>query len=98
MGAEQGPTPVLSLNRAGGAPACAPRARGRRARASPYGSARVPLPTSAKTVIKILQKHGFILSRQKGSHMIFIHPASGVMVPVPLHGGNKPIPLGHSWP
>jgi len=49
---------------------------------------------SAKELIKVLQKNGFILARQKGSHMIFKNLESGIIVPVPLHGGNKPIPIG----
>jgi len=51
-----------------------------------------PLP--AKTVVKILQKHGFLFARQKGSHMIFTHPETNIMVPVPLHGRNLPIHFG----
>jgi predicted RNA binding protein YcfA (HicA-like mRNA interferase family) len=51
-----------------------------------------PLPS--KAVIKILKNHGFVLSRQSGSHMIFTHPENGIMVPVPVHSGNKPIHLG----
>ena len=26
--------------------------------------------------------------------MIFRHPHTNIAVPVPLHGGNKPLPLG----
>ena len=51
-------------------------------------------PLSAKQVIKILERSGFLFSRQKGSHMIFRHPATGNIVPVPLHGGNRPLPIG----
>jgi len=49
---------------------------------------------TAKQIIRILEKHGFVLSRQKGSHMIYRHPHSKIIVPVPLHGKNKPIPIG----
>ena len=49
---------------------------------------------SAKIVIKILEKHSFVLSRQRGSHIIFTHIITGIMVPVPLHGGSKPISIG----
>ncbi|MBU1255436.1 type II toxin-antitoxin system HicA family toxin [Patescibacteria group bacterium] len=49
---------------------------------------------TAKQTIKILEKHGFILSRQKGSHKIYRHSESKVIVPVSIHGGNKPIPIG----
>ncbi len=51
-------------------------------------------PLSAKQLIKILEKHGFILSRQKGSHKIYRHLNSKIIVPVPMHGKSKPIPIG----
>ena len=51
-----------------------------------------PLP--AKHIVKVLLKYGFVLVRQRGSHQIYRHLESGIMVPVPLHGGNKPLPLG----
>lgn len=51
-------------------------------------------PLKAKEVIKILETNGFVLSRQKGSHMIFKNQMTSSIVPVPLHGGNKPIPIG----
>ncbi len=49
---------------------------------------------NAGKIIKILETNGFVLSRQKGSHMIWKNPASGIIVPVPLHSKSKPIPLG----
>jgi len=49
---------------------------------------------TAKQIIKILEKHEFILSRQNGSHMIYRHSNSRIIAPVPLHGENKPIPIG----
>ncbi|MBU4338673.1 type II toxin-antitoxin system HicA family toxin [Patescibacteria group bacterium] len=49
---------------------------------------------NARKIIKILETNGFILSRQKGSHMIWKNPASGIIVPLPLHGKSKPIPIG----
>lgn len=51
-------------------------------------------PINARKLIKILKENGFILSRQKGSHMIWKNPQSGIIVPVPLHGKSKPIPIG----
>lgn len=51
-------------------------------------------PINAEKIIKILKTNGFILSRQKGSHMIWKNPASGIIVPVPLHGKSKPLPVG----
>ncbi len=49
---------------------------------------------TAKQIIKVLLKNGFILSRQKGSHNIYKHTEMGVIVPVPLHGKTKIIPIG----
>ncbi|MBU4056380.1 type II toxin-antitoxin system HicA family toxin [Patescibacteria group bacterium] len=49
---------------------------------------------NARKIIKILETNGFILSRQKGSHMIWKNPASGIIVPLLLHGKSKPIPIG----
>ncbi len=51
-------------------------------------------PINAAKLIKILKENGFVLSRQKGSHMIWKDPKSGVIVPVPLHGKSKPILIG----
>lgn len=49
---------------------------------------------SAKQIIKILESSGFIFSRQKGSHHIYRDKNFGTMVPVPLHGKSKPLPIG----
>ncbi len=51
-------------------------------------------PITAKRIIRILHENGFIVSRQRGSHMIWKNPQSGIIVPVPLHGKNKPILIG----
>lgn len=51
-------------------------------------------PIKAAKLIKILKQNGFVLSRQKGSHMIWKNSKSGIIVPVPLHGKSKPIPIG----
>ncbi|MCK4386904.1 MAG: type II toxin-antitoxin system HicA family toxin [Candidatus Pacebacteria bacterium] len=51
-------------------------------------------PITAKKIIKILEDNDFVLSRQKGSHKIFVHSLSGITVPVPIHGKNKPIHIG----
>lgn len=48
----------------------------------------------AKKIARILEENGFAISRRRGSHFIFKHPATGIVVPVPLHGGAKPIPIG----
>jgi len=51
-------------------------------------------PILAKKLIKILKENGFVLTRQKGSHQIYRHIKSGIIVPVPLHEKNKPIHIG----
>lgn len=51
-------------------------------------------PITAKKLISVLLSNGFILSRQKGSHQIYRHSADGTMVPVALHGANRPMPIG----
>lgn len=51
-------------------------------------------PLNAQKVIEILRQNGFILSRQRGSHMIWKNPQSGIIVPIPLHGKSKPLPVG----
>ena len=51
-------------------------------------------PITAKKLIKILISNGFVLSRQKGSHIIFKHTDSNIIVPVPLHRKNKSIHIG----
>lgn len=51
-----------------------------------------PLPY--KKLIKLLEARGFIIVRQKGSHVILKNFQTGKMVPVPLHGRNKPIYIG----
>ena len=49
---------------------------------------------SAKEIIRILKANGFVIVRQRGSHVILKNSVSDFMVSVPLHGGNKPIPIG----
>ena len=51
-------------------------------------------PITAKKLIKILLANGFVLSRQKGSHQIYRHNSSGIIVAVPMHGLNQPIHIG----
>lgn len=51
-------------------------------------------PITANKLIKVLRLNGFVLSRQKGSHVIFKNLQSGIIVPVPLHGKSKPIFIG----
>jgi len=49
---------------------------------------------AARQIIKILEANDFKIARQKGSHIIFKHTKTGQIVPVPLHGGNKTLPIG----
>ena len=51
-------------------------------------------PLTAKQIIKVLLRNGYILARQKGSHQIYRYLKTGIIVPVPLHNGTKPIPIG----
>ena len=48
---------------------------------------------SAKKLLKILQSNGFVISRQRGSHLI-LKNKEGTILPVALHGGSKSIPIG----
>ncbi len=53
------------------------------------------LPTlSGKEVISILQKQGFEIKRQKGSHVTLYKKTSekGLYVTVPLHGDKEILP------
>jgi len=51
-------------------------------------------PLTAKQIIVILKANGFILARQRGSHSIWRNPQLDIIVPAPLHGGNKVLPIG----
>ncbi|HLC33068.1 MAG TPA: type II toxin-antitoxin system HicA family toxin [Candidatus Nanoarchaeia archaeon] len=48
---------------------------------------KLPL-LNAKEITKILQKLGFQLKRQEGSHMLFEHPDGRTTV-IPNHGGEE---------
>ncbi|MEP7170560.1 MAG: type II toxin-antitoxin system HicA family toxin [Bacteroidota bacterium] len=48
---------------------------------------KLPLLT-ARELIKILSKHGFVLKRQKGSHAFFEHPDGRTTV-IPNHAGEQ---------
>lgn len=51
-----------------------------------------PLPY--KKLVKLLESRGFVISRQKGSHVILKNLKTNKIVPVPIHGKNKPIFIG----
>ena len=44
---------------------------------------------TAKKVIKALKKNGFVRDRQKGSHLILIHPNTGRRAVIPIHAGKS---------
>ena len=44
---------------------------------------------SPKHLIKILEQHGFIFKRSKGSHQLYYNLASNKTVIVPVHGGKE---------
>jgi len=47
----------------------------------------------AKTLIKILEKNGFVFKRAKGSHQVFYNSLVNKTVVVPMHG-SKDMPKG----
>ncbi|MCX6000192.1 MAG: type II toxin-antitoxin system HicA family toxin [Chloroflexi bacterium] len=47
----------------------------------------------AQQVTRILQRHGFVLISQRGSHQKWRNPDTGKQVIVPYHKGNQ-LPLG----
>lgn len=52
-----------------------------------------PLPSvDGQTVVKVLEKVGFAVSRVKGSHHVLRHP-DGRGTTVPVHGG-RPVAKG----
>jgi predicted RNA binding protein YcfA (HicA-like mRNA interferase family) len=47
---------------------------------------------SPQKIIRVLENHGFILDRVKGSHHIYFNPATKKRAVVPLH--KKELPRG----
>ena len=43
---------------------------------------------SPQHLIKLLEKHGFIFKRSRGSHQIFYNIAENITVIVPVHGSK----------
>lgn len=39
----------------------------------------------SKEVVRILQKLGFFIKRQTGSHLILFHPIKRKTLPIPMH-------------
>ena len=47
-----------------------------------------PAPVlTARRVLAVLKRHGFVESRQSGSHLRLVHP-DGRAVTVPMHSGD----------
>ena len=43
---------------------------------------------SPQHLISLLEKHGFIFKRSKGSHQLFFNASSNITVIVPVHGSK----------
>ena len=43
---------------------------------------------SPKHLIKMLEQHGFIYKRSKGSHQVYFNPGTKKTAIVPVHGGK----------
>jgi predicted RNA binding protein YcfA (HicA-like mRNA interferase family) len=48
---------------------------------------------SGKAVIQALERDGFMVIRQRGSHIYLRKPAATTLVTVPIHG-NRDLPAG----
>jgi len=48
---------------------------------------KLPALTSRK-LVRALKRAGFVEDRQKGSHLILIHPATRARTVVPIHAGK----------
>lgn len=47
-----------------------------------------------REIIKLIEKDGWEFKRQKGSHLVFVHPNKIGIVVVPNHGMNKDVKKG----
>ena len=45
-----------------------------------------------RKLIKIFEKQGYVIDRQKGSHVILLHPSSRRRLTIPMH--TRDIPTG----
>ena len=43
---------------------------------------------TGREVVRALERAGFIFDRQRGSHVILIHPRTRLRVSVPVHAGR----------
>ena len=46
---------------------------------------------SPRQMARLLEEHGFVLDRIKGSHHIYFHPETGRRAVVPMHREDLPI-------
>ena len=44
---------------------------------------------TARKVVRALERAGFVKDRQRGSHLILIHPESKARTVVPIHPGQS---------
>jgi predicted RNA binding protein YcfA (HicA-like mRNA interferase family) len=44
--------------------------------------------TTAKELVRVAEKIGFILRRQSGSHAIYVRPTDQARVVIPMHRGE----------
>ncbi len=45
---------------------------------------------TAQAVVRLLERHGFVLERSAGSHRLYHQPQTGRRVTVPFHRGDLP--------
>jgi predicted RNA binding protein YcfA (HicA-like mRNA interferase family) len=50
-------------------------------------------PLSGKELAKVLERHGWVLRRIRGSHHVYTKSGSNVRLSIPIHG-NKPLRAG----
>ena len=43
---------------------------------------------SGKYLAKLLERHGWVLQRIRGSHHIYAHPENAAILTVPVHGNH----------
>ena len=46
------------------------------------------MPLSAKEMLRMLKKHGFIVISQNGSHVKLRNPETNVQIIMPMHSGD----------
>ena len=46
------------------------------------------MPLSAKEMLRMLKKHGFVVISQNGSHVKLRNPETNVQIIMPMHSGD----------